>query len=73
MNNLNFKDTILVFTYTCGTTFFVYLFLAFFNLNFQLSNWGFNHKIILSFAFFISLVLSFLFTDTYEEELNEDF
>ena len=73
MNNLNFKDTILVFTYTCSTTLFVYLFLAFISVNFQLSDWAYKYKIILSIAFFISLVLSFLFTDTYEEELYEDF
>lgn len=72
MNNLNFKDTILIFTYTCGTTFFAYLFLALINGNFQLCDWGFKYKVILSFAFFLSLVLSFLFTDTYEEDLNEN-
>jgi hypothetical protein len=72
MNNLNFKDTILVFIYTCGTTFFVYLFIALINVNFQLRDWGFKYKFFLSFAFLISLVLSFLFTDTYEEDLNED-
>ena len=73
MDNLNFKDTILVFTYTFGTTFFVYLFLAFIIGNFQLSDWGVTYKNILGFGFFVSLILSFLFSSKYEEDFNEDF